>query len=307
MKKFFAFLFFILIFSSCSKEEESSTIRIAAIRGPTALGLLHMMKTSDYEFELLGSPDHIPPLLTRGEVDVAVVPANLAAVLSNRTDVCALAIVTLGVLHIVETSDEIKSVADLKGRTIFLHGQGITPEIALNHVLTRNGLIPGEDVFLEFRAEHAEIAALLETGQAQVALLPEPFVSTVLARGNGLRASLDLSEEWSRVSENPLIMSVVIARREFIEKKNVANFLNEYKNSVEFVNSNLHESANFAVDFDLVPSAEIGVAAIPRSNIVFVTGEEMRRNLSDFYGVLYESNPQLVGGELPEKDFYFVP
>jgi NitT/TauT family transport system substrate-binding protein len=133
-------------------------------------------------------------------------------------------------------------------------------------------------------------------------------VSTVLAREiDGLRVALDLTEEWSRVSDNDLIMSVVIARREFAENYNIAAFLEEYEKSVSFVNTYLHESANLAVNFDLIPTAAIAEAAIPRSNIVFVTGEEMRRNLLGFYRVLHEANPQLVGGELPEEDFYFVP
>jgi NitT/TauT family transport system substrate-binding protein len=264
----------------------------------------------NYEFELLGSPDLVPPLLLQGEIDVAAVPGNLAAVLYNRLDVQALAVVTLGVLHIVDTTGEINNIADLQGRTIYAHGQGITPEIALNYVLEQNGLIPGEDVFIEFRAEHAEIAALLETGQAEIALLPEPFVSTVLTRVEGLRVALDLSEEWNRVQPDyGLIMSVVIARRAFLEEnpEAVARFMEDYAASVAFVNGNIPEAAPLAVDFDLIPALPIAQAAIPRSNIVFITGEEMRQNLTGFYQVLYNANPETVGGAMPNETFWFAP
>ena len=296
-------------------ETAFATIRVAAMRGPTAMGLLYLMDKSergqvqnDYEFELLGSPDLVPPLLVQGEVDIAVVPGNLAAVLYNRLDVQALAVVTLGVLHIVDTTGEINSVEDLRGRTIYMHGQGITPEIALNYVLEKNGLIPGEDVFVEFRAEHAEIAALLGSGQAEVALLPEPFVSTVLAQIEGLRVALDLSEEWNRVQPDyGLIMSVVIARREFLEENPdaVAIFMQEYAASVAFVNQNVPAAAEFAVEFDLVPAPHIAESAIPRSNIVFIAGDEMRENLMGFYRVLYDANPELVGGNLPSDEFFW--
>lgn len=306
--------------AGCGSDEpdfEPSTIRVAAMRGPTAMGLLQLMDAQErgearnyYEFELLGSPDLVPPLLVQGEVDIAAVPGNLAAVLYNRMDVQALAVVTLGVLHIVEIGDTIHSVEDLRGRTIYAHGQGITPEIALNYVLLQNGLTPGEDVTIEFRAEHAEIAALLQTGQAEIALLPEPFVSTVLAQVDGLRAALDLSAEWDRVQPDyGLMMSVVIARREFIEEnpQAVAVFMEEYAASVAFVNRNVAEAAQFAVDFDLIPNPAIAAAAIPRANIVFMTGEEMRRNLMGFYRVLYNSEPSLIGGEMPEEDFFHIP
>ncbi|MCL2224908.1 MAG: ABC transporter substrate-binding protein [Defluviitaleaceae bacterium] len=294
---------------------EPATVRVAAMRGPTAMGLLHLMHEAEngtarnnYEFELLGSPDLVPPLLVQGEIDIAAVPGNLAAVLYNRLDVQALAVVTLGVLHIVDTTDTIHSIEDLRGRTIYTHGQGITPEIALNYVLEQNGLTPGEDVFVEFRAEHAEIAALLETGQAEIALLPEPFVSTVLARVDGLRVALDLSEEWDRVQPDyGLIMSVVIARREFLEQnpQAVAVFLEEYAASVAYVNANVPSAAQLAVDFDLIPALPIAQSAIPRSNIVFITGNEMRQNLIGFYNVLYNANPETVGGAMPSDDFWF--
>ena len=295
---------------------ERPTIRVAAMRGPTAMGLLRLMDeaqngetANNYEFELFGSPDLVPPLLVRGEVDVAAVPANLAAVLYNNVDgaVQALAVVTLGVLHIVDTTDTIHSIEDLRGRTIFVSGQGATPEFALNYVLEQNGLT--DEVTVEFRAEHTEIAALLETGQAEIALLPEPFVSTVSARIDELRVALDLSEEWSRVQPDyGLIMSVVIARREFLENnpEAVAVFMEEYAASVQFVTANIPAAAQLAVDFEIIPALPIAQAAIPRTNIVFLTGREMQDNLLGFFSVLYNALPASVGGEVPGQNFFFA-
>ncbi|MCL2197352.1 MAG: PhnD/SsuA/transferrin family substrate-binding protein [Defluviitaleaceae bacterium] len=323
MKKLFLLIFALMavfVFSACGAEDEyeAMTIRVAAMRGPTAMGLLHLMDENAngnarnyYEFEILGSPDLVPPLFAQGAVDIAAVPGNLAAVLHNRLDVKALAVVTLGVLHIVDTTDTIHSIADLAGRTIFLHGQGATPEFALNYVLTQNGLTPDVDVYIEFRAEHAEIAALLENGQAEIALLPEPFVSTVLMRYiDGLRVALDLTEEWNRVQPDyGLIMSVVIANRDFVENhpEAVAVFMEEYAASVAFINANVPEAAQLAVDFEIIPNANIAATAIPRTNIVFITGQEMRQNLLGFYQVLYNEEPQSIGGGMPADDFFFIP
>jgi len=316
-------VFVVVILTGCTGNQgagdESATIRVGALRGPTALGLLHLMDahergdtTNDYVFELLGSPDEISPRLVRGDIDIAAVPGNLAAVLYDRMDgdVQVLAVVTLGVLHIVDTSGEIHSVSDLAGRTIFASGEGATPEFALNYVLTQNGLIPGEDVNIEFRVEHAEIAALLETGHAEIALLPEPFVSTVLARIDGLRLALDLTEEWNRVQPDyGLIMSVVLVRREFLENnpEAVTAFMAEYAESIAFMTGNISAGAQLAVDFGIIPSVAIAEAALPRTHMVFLTGEEMRRNLIGFYAVLYDANPASIGGEMPSENFFFAP
>ena len=323
MKKIFTAILFLtaaMIFVGCtggvesSSESEAVEVRVAAMRGPTAMGLLGLMDAAErgearneYSFEILGSPDLVPPLFVQGAVDIAAVPGNLAAILHNRMDVRALAIVTLGVLHVVDATGEVHSIEDLRGRTIFVSGQGATPEFALNYVLRQNGLTPGEDVFVDFRAEHTEIAALLQTGVAEIALLPEPFVSTVLVQVDGLRVALDLSAEWDAVQPDyGLIMSVVVARREFIEEnpEAVAIFLEEYAGSVEFVNTNIAEAADVAALFDIIPNPAIAAQAIPRTNIVFITGEEMRRNLEGFYRVLYEAEPQSIGGEMPDTTFY---
>ncbi|MCL2841270.1 MAG: ABC transporter substrate-binding protein [Defluviitaleaceae bacterium] len=310
---------------SCGNDEtetilasESANIRIAAMRGPTALGLLHLMDTHDsghtfhdYEFTLLGAPTEVPPLLVRGEIDVAVVPANLASILYNNLDgdIQALAVVTLGVLHIVEIGNEIQSVSDLAGRTIYTTGQGATPEFALNYVLMQNGLTPGVDVHIAFRAEPGEIAALLETGQIEIALLPEPFISTVLARMDNLRVALDLTEAWDKVqSDYSLIMSVVVARREFLENHPaaMASFMDEYATSIAFMTTNISEGAQLAVDFELIPALPIAESALPRTNIVFITGAEMQQNLMGFFNVLYNAYPASIGGALPSEDFFFI-
>ena len=322
MRKFVLLALAALVLAGCAGGQESpepGDVRVAALRGPTALGLLRLMDEhergearNNYNFDLLGSPDEIPPLLARGEIDVAAVPGNLAAVLYNRMEsqVQALAVVTLGVLHVLDMTGEIGSVADLAGRTIFVPAPGATTEFALNYVLTRNGLTPGVDVDIEFRAEPPEIAALLEAGQAEIALLPEPFASTVLARVDGLRHALDLTEEWNSVQPDyGLMMSVVIARREFIESNPdaVAVFMQEYAESIGFMTNNIPAGAQLAVDFGLIPDAAIAEQALPRTHIVFLTGEEMRRNLMGFYGVLYDAEPASIGGELPSENFFFMP
>lgn len=313
----------ILFITACGRGNdepaEAPVIRVAALRGPTAMGLSYLMDAyergaavNEYTFELLGSPVEVPPLLVRGDVDVAVVPANMAAVLYNLDglEVQGLAVVTLGVLHIVDATGEVNSIADLAGRTIFATGEGATPEFALNYVLTQNGLTPNEDVFIEFRAEPAEIAAAFELGQAEVALLPEPFVSTVTTRFDFLRVALDLTEEWNSVQrEYGLIMSVVVARRDFVENypAALASFMEEYERSIAFMTTNLDEAAQLTVNFELIPNVNIARTALPRTNMVFMTGAEMQRNLTGFFRVLYDANPASVGGSVPDEAFFFIP
>lgn len=322
------FIFALMIITGCNGSDGlddsgggsalERELRIVTPRGPGALGMLDLMErnqTGDtdvsYVFTLVGSPDEMPPLLIRGDVDIAAVPPNLASILHNNPniDIQALAVVTMGVLHIVDSSGEIGSVEDLRGRTIHASGGGGTPEFILNHVLNGNGLTPGVDVYLDFRPEFAEIAALLEGGIAEIAMLPEPFATTVLTRVEGVTHALDLSHEWNRLHPDAgLVMTVVIARTEVVENypELINVFMSEYEESISFVQQNVNEAAELAVSHDIIPAAHIAREAIPRSNIVFVTGERMQRYVDGVLRVFYEQLPQSVGGQLPDASFYFA-
>ena len=194
MKKLFCALLILTVSLSCALAEGA---RVAALKGPTAMGMVKMMADDageNYSFEILAAADEITPRLTRGDLDIAALPANLAAVLYNRTEgeLKVLAINTLGVLYIAERGDSIHGVQDLTGKTIYTAGKGSTPEFALNYILTANGLTPGEDVTVEFKSEHSECLAALMADESAAAMLPQPFLTTAMAQADDVRVALDL-------------------------------------------------------------------------------------------------------------------
>ena len=194
-----------------SSQSEQLTIRVGGLKGPTAMGMVKLMAddaagttANDYEFTLAGAATEINPLLIQGELDIAAVPTNVASVLYNNTkgQVEIAALNTLGVLYVVENGDSVQSIADLAGKTVYSTGMGATPEYALNYILEKNGLTPGEDVTVEYLGEHSELAALLAAGEASIAVLPQPFVTSVLNQNPDVRIALDLTEEWDKVTED---------------------------------------------------------------------------------------------------------
>ncbi len=295
-------------------EALADQVKVAALKGPTAMGLVSFMNDSDnsdgsiYDFEIYAAPDELTPLIIQGKVDFACIPANLAAVLYNKTEgeVEVLAVNTLGVLYIVESgSEEIQSIADLKGKTIYASGQGSTPEFALNYLLEQNGI--KDDVTIEWKAEHAEcVTAITENGG--IAMLPQPFVTTAMMKNEGLRVALDLTKEWDKLDNgSTMITGVVVGRKEFIDSYpgTADDFLTNYELSVDHVNSDTEGAAALIGSYDIVPEA-VAKKALPACNITFIKGEEMRNKLSGYLEVLYNSLASSVGGKLPEEDFYYV-
>ena len=206
----------------------SAEINVTALRGPTAMGMVKLMKDSesgsvngnDYDFTIEGAIDAVTPAIVRGSTDIAAVPANVSSVLYNNTDggIEVLAINTLGVLYIAEKGDSVHSVEDLRGKTIYSSGNGATPEYALRFVLESAGLEIGRDVFIEWRSEHAECVAALEANDEAVAMLPQPFLTSALLSDSSIRVALDLNDLWMEAMGTELITGVVIARTSFIEE-----------------------------------------------------------------------------------------
>ena len=288
------------------------TVRVAALKGPTAMGLVKLMSDADgdgYEFTLAASPDEVAPRLIQGELDIACIPANLAAVLYNRTggEIVTLAVNTLGVLYIVENGNAIQSMDDLRGMTIAASGKGSTPEYALYYLLRQNGLEPDIDVTIDWKSEHSECVTALATGNATVALLPQPFVTVAQNQLEDLRVALDLTREWDALGNgSTLITGVAAARSSFVEEHPlaVAQFLDDYADSVAWVNANPADAAALIGAADIVP-APVAEKALPYCNIVCVSGDELAAILPGYLSVLYDAAPESVGGALPESDFYY--
>ena len=307
MKKIILLITFMIALAGCSNQSTDKVFNVSALNGPTGIGFVNMLKENEesLNFSLAQSPDEVVAGLTKGDLDIASVPANLASVLYNKNqDISVLAINTLGVLYIVENGDSINSIEDLKGKTILSTGKGATPEYALNYILEKAGI--KDDVTVEFKSEHSELATLLAQNKASIALLPQPFVTTVLEKNENLRVALDLNKEWENLSGNKMITGVLVAKNSVIEnnKKELDEFLKEYEKSIKLANENVEQTAKLTAEYEILPE-NIGLKAIPQCNITYINNEDMKNLLTEYYNVLFEQNPQSIGGELPSEDFYY--
>jgi len=301
-------------------DRDPAVIRVGSLKGPTSLGLLHLMDkvskgetTDSYEFRMTTGADELLPLMVKGELDIILVPANVAAVLYQKTNggVEVIDINTLGVLYMVTGTAELNSIADLKGKTVYLTGKGTTPEASLRYLLDTCGL-EEKDVSLEFKSEAAEVAAVLAENPDAIGLLPQPFVTAACMQNENLKVALDMNEEWLRVqgeAGNGMVTGVTVARKDFIAEnpEAVAAFLEEHEASAAAVNEDPAAGAVLAVEAGIVAKEPIAQKAIPQCNIVCITGEEMKKALSGYLQVLHDFNAELVGGKAPEEDFYYLP
>lgn len=300
-------------------EPDLTPVRVASLKGPTTMGAVKLIQDSKVagfspatSFEIFGTADEIVPKLVQGELDVALIPANLASVLYNKTKggIQVAAINTLGVLYILENGESIKSVADLAGKTIYSPGKGTSPEYVLRYILKQNGLDPDKDVSIEFKSEATEIAVLMQEQSDVIAFLPQPYATAVQMQNPKVRIALDMTAEWDRVSpQSGLVTGVVVVRKAFASEhpQVLASFLEAYNASTEYVNTHLDEASAWIAELGIVAKAPIAAKALPLCNISYIDGEPMKTRLSGYLQVLFDANPASVGGALPADDFYLLP
>ncbi len=308
--------------SDTSENEDSAdildlpeSIRVGALKGPTSMGLANM-EYEDYmgeytdlmEYYMASQSDEIVTMLVKEELDIALIPANLASVLYNSTEggVTVIDINTLGVLYVVESGDSIESISDLAGKTIYMTGKGTTPDYALQYLLSQNGLST-DDLTIEYKSEATEVASILAEDDTAIGLLPQPFVTTAMMSNENLRIALDLTEEWDKVADSSLLTGVTVVRNEFLEEYPAAveAFLAAHALSVAAGEEDLELTCQRIEELDIITAA-VAQKAYEYCNIVCITGEEMKTALSGYLEVLYNLDASSVGGELPGDDFYYM-
>lgn len=295
-------------------------MRIGALKGPTALGLVNLMqenrdKEYSYEFRIESAPDAIVPLIVKGEVDIACIPSNLAAVLYQKTskDIQVFGINTMSNLYIAEKGQSINSVEDLAGKKIISAGKGATPELALNFILDAAGISDSCEV--EYKEDHAAVVAAAAAGEADVIVLPQPFLASATAKVPELRKAIDMGQAFTEATaesesgEAEIIMGVFVARKEFIENQSdkLHNFMSRAGMSIMKAQEDAAATAELAVNLGIFPDVNVLNAALPECGIDYYDGENMASKLQGYYQKLYEFNPKTVGGELPDDDFYYIP
>ena len=294
----------------------AAEVNLDVLSGPTGIGAMNLWAAADagetentYHITMSGANDEVVAAISKGEADIAAVATNMAAALYNKTEggVTVLAVNTLGVLSLLGNGQEAATIADLAGKTIYAPGQGANPEYILRYVLTGNGLDPDKDVTIQFVGEGSELLTVWQSDPDALILAPQPVATSILMQNENAAPLFDMTEEWNKISGNQLMMGCVIVRSAFLQENPgaVELFLQEYAASIEKAQTDVEGTAALCEQYGLIPKAALAQKAIPSCGLTFVTGAEMKTDLSAYLQVMYDADPKSVGGALPGDDFYY--
>ena len=301
---------------------EATDVNVGLIMGPPSMGLgwfIHENEEGNtfnhYNFEVAGV-DYaaVSASLNQGDYDIATLPSNVAAILYNNEDmkeqVKVISIGNLGLLYVLTTDPSINTMEDLKGRTVYSIGEGGPPEYTFGYLLKEYGLT--EDVNFSFRATPFEVLNLLQEEPNSIALLPQPFVEVAKLLVPDLRVAINVTDAWDAMNTDSgaqSVTTVTVVRTKFLEEHEqaVKEYLDMAKQSTDYCLEHLDEAAQWTDDYETFLNPDIAKTAIPMCSIVTITGQEMKDILSGFLQIIYDSNPDAVGGKMPDDSFYYMP
>ncbi len=321
-------LFSLVACSQATNEPPEKALKIGVLSGTTGMGAAKLIEDNKTnaspayeEIKIYSDPSAIMSDMISKNIDIAAMPTNAAATLYNKSSggVKVIALNTLGVLYLLDNTGEINSLSDLAGKTIHVATPGQTPEYILKNILNKAGI---EDVTISTEYTDMDtLASMLATKNedgehlVKIALLPEPKVTVALnqAKQNGntdLKVAIDLTAEWDKLEDNSVTQGCIVVQKEILEKypSAVDAFLADYEASINYITDeqNLDEAANTIASAGIIPKAPIAKSALPKCNIVYIDGEEMKDTLSAFLNILYEMDKTAIGGAIPNEDFYYI-
>lgn len=291
--------------------EVTAPIKIAALNGPTGVGLTPLMEDERFDITVYQSPDEITGKIITGDTDIAAIPSNLASVLYNKTEgeIVILSTITMGVLYLVENQagePAITDFADLDGKNVLASGKGGVPEYVMQKLIEENDI----EVNIEWLGNHTDVMQKVQSSpEGTIALLPEPMV-TIMKSSNTEKeyTVLDVNAMWHDATGEELPMGVLVAQKSFVEERaaDLDIFMQNAALSVEKVNAADEDTLNLLVEKNFFKSAEIAQNAIPNCNIVFYADDAYVPGLEILFGILFEMNPKALGGALPDKDIFYT-
>ena len=288
-------------------ENDTAKLVVGALNGPTGMGMASLIydakadENTQYVIKNYASPDAAIPELTNGTLDMLCLPTNTAATLSGKLDISVIAINTLGSLYLLaKNGGELGSISDLDGKTVYASVPNSTTGPILSFIFDSLDI----DVAIEYEPDHDALVAKVVAGAYDYVVLPEPKVSAALTKTTDYSVRFNISEEWDKVSDEPLAMGCIVVRNEYLEAHPmvVDKFLKDYKASIEYINTpaNIDSSVAMITDAGIIPATGLAKKALSNlyGSIAYIDGEYMKATLTAFYNA--------IGQAMPGESFYYV-
>ncbi|WP_195263973.1 MqnA/MqnD/SBP family protein [Clostridium sp. 1001275B_160808_H3] len=319
-------LFFIaaifLMFTGCKAKVDENVIQdtarkeisIVVPNGVPSTAISKLIKENtqvndnySINYYIENTSDTLATSVMKGEPDIAIVPSNLAAQAYNKGLGYKLVGTTgYGALYLISTEGKI-DFSDIKGKEIYNIGNGLTPDIVFKALLKESGIL--NDVTLSYVGGSTELAPAILSGKAKFAVVPEPALTTILSKNPNINIIASLNDLWKERFDNEkgFPQASIIVKEEIInnDKDFLNDFIDKVDSSIEWVNENNKEAADYSVENGSQVEASIIEKSINNSNINFSKARDSKEDYINYFKILESENPKSIGENIPGEDFFY--
>jgi NitT/TauT family transport system substrate-binding protein len=301
--------------------QKPGAVRVSALNGPSAIPMAYLFEHhppldgAEATFEVSASPDILLPKMLKGEVDIGILPLNVAAKVYNANNgaIVLAGITGEGMVSLVTKDPQLASLASLKGKRVYVAGQGAVPDYMTRYLLESNGIALGEGadaVALDFSIPAAEIAPAIISGKIDYAVVPEPFSTVITSNNAAFRRAIDFQKEFAALQKDPLAVypvTALVARAEFarLYPETLRVFLEAMEQAVDWTNAKPQEAGQLVQKHTLGLQAPVAARSIPTSAFKFTNAAGARPAVERLLNIFAQNDPASTGGRLPDDGFYF--
>jgi NitT/TauT family transport system substrate-binding protein len=298
MKKILIFIILgAFILTGCSEGEKISMI--VPFGGPE-ISVLYLEASDDYEVDVVQGPDPLVAAFGSRVYDAIYAGSNLGAKMYNsQPEYICLATIVWGSTFVVSTS-ELTGMESLEGKEIIAFGQNSTPDIILKYLLAEFDI----NATITYVDSVASAAALFIADPTKIVLTAEPVLTNIKNSVANVNV-LDFQELYGQVSTTSSYPQASVFIKADLDQTKIDKLITDLKASVAKVNSDREGTANLAVELEIGLSYDVVYNSIPTNNLRYLSAQEAKVALVDYFNLLANTNVALIGGMLPNDGFYY--
>ena len=282
----------------------SVIMAVASMQGELA-------KTHDVKLRIWNTPDVLRAGVASGDIKVTMSPSNVAANLRNQgLNFAMLNLLTLGVMNAMIKDESIKTLEDFVGKKIIMPFKNDMPDLVLRALCKKRG-IDASKLDITYTQTPPEAVGLFIQKDYDVLIVPQPLSEATILRGKKAGAAvhygLDFPKTWGEsFGAKPYIpMAGIIVNVDYYEA-NRALFETlhaDLTSALKWILENKQSAAKIGAEY--LPAPEPALAgAFDKANLTVTKAHELQDDVMAFFEQIFEFNPKLLGGKMPDKSLF---
>ena len=271
--------------------------------GSPQMAQIYLETSDNYIVDIVQGADPLVVAFGSKSHDFIFAPTNLGArMFQAKPDYLFICAVTFGNYYLITKTDNTFDINSLGGREITAFGANQTSDIIMKYVLQENDIIAD----IQYVDSVQTAVSLFVEDQTRVVLIAEPSLAVLESQFADIDI-INLQSEYEVLTGESGYPQAGVFAKTTLNKRLVNNFLDALSNSVVLVNQDPDAASDQALALGYSYQKQVLMNAIPRCNLGYQEAGDVKADLEAYFTIIMDTNPNLIGGELPGEDFYYEP